>query len=325
MRHDAEVCVEEPYEETAHESHLAGHVDVAHQIGQEEHGALEHRDQQQLTAGVVAEISSPARGPGAPARRAGRAISPMTRQGHGGPQTSRTRSRVASVTRTARPWPPRGPRRSPPRRPPPAMHAAARADLAVVNRSLQAARATEAEAGACGRRRARRARFRPRVGACRRVEARRRPAGGPDGRSTRQLAERARQRGRALERSRPYSTTRAARRRSRARAAPAAPARDLVRRGRPRAPRASATARRRRAGLRGQMRGVRPAGEHVGHEVRRAPRRRLRRTSSVRSTFASAAGGARAARGAGAARAVRAYASELLLASSRQAACARWQ
>ena len=37
-----------------HEVDLAGDVEVAHQVGEEEHGALEHADHDQLAAGVVA-------------------------------------------------------------------------------------------------------------------------------------------------------------------------------------------------------------------------------------------------------------------------------
>ena len=37
-----------------HEVDLAGDVDVAHQVGEEEEGALEHADQQQVLARVVA-------------------------------------------------------------------------------------------------------------------------------------------------------------------------------------------------------------------------------------------------------------------------------
>ena len=45
--------VAEPYEDDGHEVDLARDRDLAHEVGQEEHGALEHADEQQVAVGVV--------------------------------------------------------------------------------------------------------------------------------------------------------------------------------------------------------------------------------------------------------------------------------
>ena len=46
--------VDEPYDDDRHEVDLARDVEVAHQVGQEEDGALEDADQQQVAPLVVA-------------------------------------------------------------------------------------------------------------------------------------------------------------------------------------------------------------------------------------------------------------------------------
>ena len=55
-----------------------GIVEVAHQVREEEHRALEHADQQQVLARVVArDLLAPARAPAAPRSSAGTRISPI--------------------------------------------------------------------------------------------------------------------------------------------------------------------------------------------------------------------------------------------------------
>ena len=78
IRTTPEDLVADPYEATAMKSTSTGIVEVAHQVREEEHGALEHADEQQVLARVVArDLARPAPGPGAARSSAGTRVSPI--------------------------------------------------------------------------------------------------------------------------------------------------------------------------------------------------------------------------------------------------------